>query len=504
MTNLQQREVTMQQRAKQTTRREFAMDILSRYPFTLHRNQNTISIYPDNQRSCPVMTHKQFEEVRDALTSKWVDYDPNKTFFDNYLALFQSTPFSALYNYGGAENSDYAFSVYNSKNCYLSFSIIADCENIFYSFAAKEWCKNIFNSVQVGDHSENIYQSANVFKSLNIFFSKYIENCYSIRCSNNLISCQECLLCSGLENKSYCIENKQYSKEEYFIKKEEIISDKNMMRDVYAAMTQPWINHGSSNVQHCDFAINSEDIENGKFCNYIKSAKNILVVSSPRENRNFYNVFEAGAMGNKDFYNAINAGVGSEKIYNCEWIVTCSNCYYSRFLEHCSFCLWCIGLKNKSYCILNKQYSKEERYAKADEIFTQMEKDWQLWEFFPATMNPFYFNDTAAYLIDNSFTKEEVTKLWYLWRDEPIKVDIPEGAVTVRSSELSSYELRVTGADGKKEWKLDETVCKRVIIDENGDAYRIIPMELEFLQKHGLPLPRKHWLTRMKENFRIR
>ena len=71
-------------------------------------------------------------------------------------------------------------------------------------------------------------------------------------------------------------------------------------------------------MQHCDFAINSEDIENGKFCNYIKSAKNILVVSSPRENRNFYNVFEAGAMGNKDFYNAINAGVGSEKIYNCE------------------------------------------------------------------------------------------------------------------------------------------------------------------------------------------
>jgi len=24
-------------------------------------------------------------------------------------------------------------------------------------------------------------------------------------------------------------------------------------------------------------------------------------------------------------------------------------------------------------------------------------------------MNPFYFNDTAAYLIDPSFTKEEVT-----------------------------------------------------------------------------------------------
>jgi hypothetical protein len=37
-----------------------------------------------------------------------------------------------------------------------------------------------------------------------------------------------------------------------------------------------------------------------------------------------------------------------------------------------------------------------------------MEQDGTLGEFFPATMNPFYFNDTAAYLIDPSFTKEEV------------------------------------------------------------------------------------------------
>jgi hypothetical protein len=57
----------------------------------------------------------------------------------------------------------------------------------------------------------------------------------------------------------------------------------------------------------------------------------------------------------------------------------------------------------------------------------------QLGEFFPATMNPFYFNDTAAYLIDPSFTKEEVTAKGYLWRDEPIKVDIPADAEVVKS-----------------------------------------------------------------------
>jgi hypothetical protein len=40
-----------------------------------------------------------------------------------------------------------------------------------------------------------------------------------------------------------------------------------------------------------------------------------------------------------------------------------------------------------------------------------------------------------AYLIDDSFTKEEVEKDGFMWRDEKIKVDIPEGAEIVYASE---------------------------------------------------------------------
>jgi len=32
-------------------------------------------------------------------------------------------------------------------------------------------------------------------------------------------------------------------------------------------------------------------------------------------------------------------------------------------------------LRNKSFYIFNKEYSKEERFEKANEIFAQMEKD---------------------------------------------------------------------------------------------------------------------------------
>jgi hypothetical protein len=55
-------------------------------------------------------------------------------------------------------------------------------------------------------------------------------------------------------------------------------------------------------------------------------------------------------------------------------------------------------------------------------------------------MNPFYFNDTAAYLIDDSFTKEEVEATGYLRRDEEIKVDIPEWMDVVEIKDLAEYE----------------------------------------------------------------
>ena len=128
-----------------------------------------------------------------------------------------------------------------------------------------------------------------------------------------------------------------------------------------------------------------------------------------------------------------------------------------------------------------------------------MEKDGTLGEFFPASMNPFYFNDTAAYLIDPSFTKEEVTARWYLRRDEPIKVDIPEWAKVVKTSELDNFE----SFDSEWNWKVDPEILKYIIVDEQWNVYRIVKMEYDFLMKHGLPLPRKHWLDRMKENFRI-
>ena len=158
-----------------------------------------------------------------------------------------------------------------------------------------------------------------------------------------------------------------------------------------------------------------------------------------------------------------------------------------------------MGLQNKHFCILNKEYSQEERFTLANKIFAQMEQDGILWDFFPPYMNHHYFNDTTAYLMDPTFTKEEVIKAGYMRRDNEIKVDISPSAEVVSVDDFSKYQ----GFNYKGDWQINEEILKKVIKDEKGNFYKIVKMEYDFLVKYGLPLPELHWLERIKMWFRF-
>lgn len=505
MPDLQYREEKMKDVKRNHNFKTFLKEIVSRYPIVIYKNHGLLSIYPDTPRSCPLVSTKEFEELRENFTDKGIDYDPALNFFENFKKLYHQTPFPALYNFTGAENCDYAFSAYMSKNCYLSFTIITNCENVLYSFTVKENSSNVLNSSQVRNNSENVYMALGVINSMNIFYSRYVNNCSDLRFCTNMVWCHNCMMCDGLENQNYYIKNKEYSKEEYAKKSQEILSQKALYPDFFKALSYEGQNYWSTATTG-KFVLKSQDVVDGLYSLEIKDGHNVMVLGGSYVNTHMYDVFEGGAHGNTDFRGAINVGVKSDSLYNAEWIVTCSHLYYCRFLEYCSYCIGCIGLKNKEFCIFNKQYTKEERYILADKIFAQMEKDWILGEYFPWSMNPFYFNDTIASLVWD-FTKEEVTKEGYLRRDEPIKVDIPQWADIISTKDLASYQW----FDANGNWTINPEILKKVIKDEKGtgtspakleNCYRIVPMELEFLQKKGLPLPEIHRLDRIKLNFK--
>ncbi len=538
MQSLKVWEDKMKEKRKNTPWREFLKEIASWRPLTFYKNGWLTSRYPSSNR-INISSNDDYNKDYDSFTNFWINYDFDVDFFKNFKKIFLATHLPTTINFVWTENSEYADQVYSSKNVYLSNVIVVNCENVLYSFNTKWNCKNILNSSNIINNCENIYNSFWVISSYNVFYSHFINNSNNIWFSSNLTWCSECIFCEELENQKYCIANKIYSKEEYYEKKKEFSDLKSQFWEFYKNVNKIWKNYNTKKVSW-NYIIESENVENGYIVSSIKNWRNLLVVSAMDMTENMYDICAAWWLPTNDFYGVVWWGWGSN-VYNSCHMPNDSNIYYSYFLENCSFCFWCIGLKNKSFCILNKQYSKEEWYDLADKIFASMEKDAILGKFFPWEFNPFYFNDTMAYLIDDSFSKEEIEKAWYMWRDEKIKVDIPEWAEVVYTknppvlsdiplikgdSQSGAEFLEITpparsslppqsrgtqggvlsdyqGFDENGNWKINPEILKKVIIDNDGNYYKIVPMEYDFLMKYGLPLPEVHWLERIKMGFKI-
>jgi len=205
-------------------------------------------------------------------------------------------------------------------------------------------------------------------------------------------------------------------------------------------------------------------------------------------------------------------------------------------LMYCDSCsswsnnlFWCVGLRNKSYCILNKQYTKDEYEKLVPKIIEHMmkplppslrgiegESEW--WEFFPSSISPFGYNETVAQeyfpktksevlwchseLVSES-TKEciidpEINSGWQLlhwgtfnWStyNQPFpKVEkiIPANKIPENISDIPDDILN---------WAIECEVTKK--------PFKIIKQELEFYRKHNFPIPKRHpdqrHLDRMKQ-----
>lgn len=494
MSELEKYQKIIQEKVKKTSFRDFVKKIAWWYPVSFYKREGIISVFPDTPRSPHIISTKDFSEISNELMKYWYDYDFEDSFFENYRRVFMSVPFSALRQFPVIENSEYTDSSgWGTHNCYLDIGL-HDVENVFYSFEVKENCRNIYNSVMIWNNCENVYQSNCIVHSSMIFYSRYILESHNIWFCANLVGCHDCIFCDDLTNASFCIKNIQYTQEEFKEVKKKMMKDQKGFGKYYLSLPNDGENLVSTNTSGT-YITNSRNVQNGYYSYNITDGKNTLLVWSVEWNKHIYNVISSWSPFFDHGYNVINSWWGNH-VYCSDFIVG-SYIYYSYFLENCNFCLGCIGLKNKFYCILNKQYTKEEWEILSDKIFASMEADGSLGEFFLANLNPFYFNDTAAFLIDGSFTKEEVEAEWYLWRDEPIHVDIPEWLEVVKNSELERFE----SYNSEWVWQIDPKILQVIISDEKWNYYRIIDMEYNFLLQHSIPLPRMHWLDRMKSWF---
>ncbi len=495
MQNLNYYKKIMQDKSKNLPFSDYLKYITSWQELSFYKIDGLVSRFPKTDRIAGIVKFKNFDEQIENSIKNVKNYNFSKNFFSNFEELFKSINMPDMIQFLENENSEYSDVVVWCKNNYLS-NVTTNSENILYSFSIKK-SRNVFNWVAIWKHSENIYYSSWINNSFNVFYSRYLINSNNIWFSTNLVWCSECIFCDNLDNQKYCINNKKLEKEEYLKQKKEILKNKKEFYNYYLKLNKKsWI----FNSKNCNwnFILNWNEIDKWYFVTDTKNWKNLMFWWGDSENEFDYNIFTGWSWKNVHLYSNMWCWMWNEHIYNSAHIPYWNNIFYSYFVTNCSFCIWCIWLKNKSYCILNKQYTKGEWEELSSKIFETMEQDWTLWEFFPAKLNPFYFNDTVAGLIW-WFKKEEIIKEGFMWRDEKIKVDIPDENIVLEISELDNYE----GFDSNWNWRINPKILKKVIKSKNWDYYKIVKMEYDFLVKHWLPLPRLHWLDRMKVNFGV-
>ncbi len=72
------------------------------------------------------------------------------------------------------------------------------------------------------------------------------------------------------------------------------------------------------------------------------------------------------------------------------------NLYSAWMFNACSHCFGCAGLNKKSYCILNRQYTKEEYFDLVPRIIEHMKSTGEWGNFFPPSMAPHYYEYTLG------------------------------------------------------------------------------------------------------------
>jgi len=450
-----------------------------------------VSLFPENFPT-PVYSPKAWWADNWDATEYGQDYDFSKPFFEQFKELMKRVPqFSMQSQYTTLINSEYTMMGNSNRDCFMvtNTDYCEDCVYTTYTHYSNK-CLDTY----ICDNSELCYECINIRKCSRAIFSIDCEDCFDIAFCQNLRGCSNCFGCFNLRNKSYCFFNEQLTKKEYeqrvreydtssydtvlsLIKKFESESLKYPKKFMEGTKNQNVLGnyvYQSKNALNCFESVGLEDCKYCQFC-FLKPTFDS------------YDMTQWG--GNARFvYDCMGAGDNETMIkFSIDCWAQGSNIEYSYHIVSPNDDLFgCTGLKHKRYCILNKQYSKEEyeklipRIKKHMNDLPYIDKKGRVYkygEFFPSELSFFGYNETLAYSYF-PLSKEEAQQRGLRWTD----IQINKHEITKKSSELPDNIKDVT-----------DSILNEVIEDEiNQRPYKIVPQELAILRRLNVPLPRKH------------
>ena len=471
--------------------------------------KDIFSTYPADVKF-PVYTQEEwFSDVWDPM-KYGREYDFNKPFFEQFRELSNSVPKPAKSATGGV-NSEYSNNFTDLKNCYLVFNAEYIEDSAYCTTANKS--NNCLDNTFL-ERSELCYENFITKASSRVFFSHTIADSNDIWFSKNLRGCNNCFGCVNLRGKNYHIFNQPYSKNEYAatLKTFNLGSCAEIQKLIFQSK-EFWFRFPNKYIENGTPSFNVS----GDYVFSSKEAKNCYITIGG-ENLKYCQYLNFAPT--KDCYDYFIYGANAELVYECAMLG--GNAHNTRFclqswpdvrdLEYCEYCMvssdlfGCVSLRNKQYCILNKQYTKEEFHDLRKKIIEHMHTMphtdtkgivYRYGEFFPVEFSPFGYNQTVAYE-HFPLTQQQAIERGYAWRD-PIERDYQP---TMKAGDIPDQSKDVPGSIVNEIIQCShEGKCAHNCTS----AFRIITQELQFYRRFALPFPRlcvscRHYERLQKRN----
>ena len=443
----------------------------------------------------PKSPHKVYRQ-EDWYSDAWdpleygQEFDFSRPFFEQWQELSLAVPRPAMHRgFQYDENADYTNYAGKNKDCYMIFDSDEnwDC---MYSYSLQR-SKNCLECYRVRD-AELCYEAIDSIKCYNCSFVQDCDNCSDSIFLKNCIGCRNCLMCSNLNNKEYYVENKQVSKEQFeeFRSK---LSNYSVLQNAiqrFASLKLEYpqkFMHGVQNenvegdyLTNCKDAFHCFDSNDLWDCRYINQAfmgiKNGMDIRQCGDAEKIYESCFCGYDAHSLIACVHSLGAPAEQLY-------------STYCPHSKNLFGCIGVMHKQYCILNKQYSKEQYEELVPRIIEHMQQTQEWGEFFPIALSTFAYNETMAQ--DHMpLTREEAEGRGYRWLEE----------IETRDQYMGpKQEIADAIAD------IPDEICSQILTCEaSGKQYKVIPQELKLYRQLNLPLPRKRFFERHKDRMQLR
>jgi Zn ribbon nucleic-acid-binding protein len=414
-------------------------------------------------------------------TDKWnaMDYggkyDLKKPFFEQFHELWKAVPQMNVKGENN-ENSDYCNLTANCKNCYLVFES-SNNEDCLYGYWLQK-CNDCCD-VSFSHESQVCYETDNCYNCYNLLWSRNCTNCSDSAFLFDCIGCKNCLFCVNQRRKEYCIFNRQYTKEKYReeMKKYRDGSLKNLKdlknkfrefelkfphRHAQFVNTENCTGNYIQQGKNCNECFHAHDAEDCKYGEHVwRDSKNNMDVSTVgRHAELVYESINTAIDAHNDLF-CIQCWSGTAGLLYCNGCFSCKDCF------------GCIGLRKKQYCIMNKQYTKEEYQELVRQIIENMRKTGEWGEFFPVSISEYGYNETVA---QEQFPLSErgAKKIGAGWKKED------------ESNKYQGRNVEVPDKISDVSDNIIKEILKCVDCEKN---YRIIAKELDFYKKMDIPIP---------------